>query len=194
MGCVCPPVKGTLVSTLATLSAASQSKVAELTSKLNNRKDWVISEIVSVYKSDAAITPQHLLVGVTGKFAIGAVFAGWYVFKSGVNPSDLNITFIANNYPAISVKDSPSAMLAEIDSVYKAVQSADKAAADADNQSGVAFKSALNDLSKAFDKVSAKIVSQDTDAVAAVMLLQVRMASLAKAVGLQQEKTPVSVK
>ena len=173
-------------TTLVTLSDASKALVSSLTDKLNNRKDWLLSEIVSVYKADAAITPQHLLVGIKGKANIGAVFAAWYAHKSGISTSALNITLIGENYSSIVVKSDAAAMTAELARVAEEAKTAKRAANQADNEAGKAFKTALDSIKKGFDLAAEKIVIRD---------LESQLLALKAKVGLnQQETTPLVTK
>jgi len=158
------------MSHLSVLSDISSKAVTALVEKFNNKKAWLISEIVSLYKTDPLITPEHLLVGMKGISNIGLTYGAWYVNKSGVTADSLNITFIGNHYASIKVMNTPEAMFAEIAAVKSVVDTARKAVDASDASAGIALSNALIELHKEFDKV-AKVVPVYSDSAAAMIVL-----------------------
>jgi hypothetical protein len=164
--------------TLAQLSQATQSRINTLTERFNDKKGWHISEIVSLYADDVAVSPEHLLVGLKGKQNVGTAYAAWYVHKSGVDAKAMNITFIANNYSSIQVKSSPEAMRAELARVSSLAMDESKSLAMADAQAGTAIIAQLEALSNQFDKVAKTIVVPTPASDALVMGLKVKFEKL----------------
>jgi hypothetical protein len=164
--------------TLAQLSQATQSRINTLTERFNDKKGWHISEIVSLYADDVAVSPEHLLVGLKGKQNVGTAYAAWYVHKSGVDAKAMNITFIANNYSSIQVKPSPEAMRAELARVSSLAMDESKSLAMADAQAGTAIIAQLEALSNQFDKVAKTIVVPTPASDALVMGLKVKFEKL----------------
>lgn len=165
-------------ATLPTLTDKSKTLVSAIVGKLNNRKDWVLGEIVSVYQADPAITPQHLLVDVKGKMNVGAIFAAWYAHKSGIASASLNISLIADNYASIRVASSPEEMAKELARVADEARNAKRAANQADNASGKHFTNGLNTIKDALDSISKTIMTPSVDNTALLMQLQSRLGAL----------------
>jgi chaperonin cofactor prefoldin len=165
-------------TTLVPLSDISNKAVSVLVDKFNNKKSWLISEIVSLYKSDSAITPEHLLAGIKGTNNIGLAYGAWYVIKSGITPDLLAVSFIGKNYASIQVKTTPEAMLAEIAKVKDEADTAQKAVDVSNALAGTALINALSTLSAEFDKVAKTLPIHSVAAEAQIMLLQVKLDAL----------------
>lgn len=166
------------MTTLSTLSTTAQSAVDALCSKIENKKDWTLSTIVEVYSLDASITPQHLLAGVKKKSSIGEIFGAWYIHKSGISSSALNIRFIAENYASIRVFNTAEAMADELKQVSKDVVAAKIAADRLAAERGESLTNALNDLSKEFDSVAETIMVPSVQSDALIMSLQTKLDAL----------------
>lgn len=166
------------MTTLSTLSTTAQSAVDALCSKIENKKDWTLSTIVEVYALDASITPQHLLAGVKKKSSIGEIFGAWYIHKSGIASSALNIRFIAENYASIRVLDTAEAMADELKQVGKAVVAAKAAADRTAAERGESLTNALTDLSKEFDAVAQTIMVPSAKSDELIMALQTKLDTL----------------
>ena len=160
--------------TLAKLSDSTQSRIDRLVEKFSDKKGWHISEIVAEYRADSAVTPEHLLVGLKGKQNIGTAYAAWYAHKSGIDSKVLNITFIANNYGSIQVKDTPEAMKAELARVSSLAMDEKKSQAMADALAGTAIVTELDSLSDQFDKVAKTITVVTPASDALVMALKAK--------------------
>jgi hypothetical protein len=163
---------------LAKLTDSTQARITALCDRFNDKKGWHISEIVTEYAADPAVTPEHLLVGLKGKQNVGTAYAAWYVHKSGVDAKAMNITFIANNYSAIQVQSTPEAMSAELARVSAVAIDLKKSLDMADALAGTAIVSAYSSISDEFDKAAKTIVVPSDAATALVMTLRVKMANL----------------
>lgn len=163
---------------LAQLTPSTQARLDALCVRFNGKKAWLISEIVTEYAADAAVTPEHLLVGLKGNQNIGTAYAAWYVHKSGVDANAMNITFIANNYSSIQVQDTPDKMNAELARVSALAIDLKKSLAMADALAGTAIVGQLEALSDQFDKVAKTIIVPSSASHALVMTLSVKMAKL----------------
>lgn len=175
-GDTCPPRKQAM--SLTKLTQATQDRINALCDRFNDKKGWLISEIVAEYVADTLVTPEHLLVGLKGKQNIGTAYAAWYVHKSGVDAKAMNITFIANNYSSIQVQSTPEAMSAELARVSGLAIDLKKSLAMADALAGTAIVASLTALSDEFDKVAKTIIVPSNAANALVMTLRVKMANL----------------
>ena len=163
---------------LAVLAAGTQARLDALCSRFNDKKGWHISEIVTEYAADSAVTPEHLLVGLKGKQNIGTAYAAWYVHKSGVDAKSMNITFIANNYASIKVQNTAEAMRAELARVASLANDHQKSLAMADALAGTAIVAQLEALSDQFDKVAKTIIVPTAASDALVMTLKVKFEKL----------------
>jgi hypothetical protein len=163
---------------LAKLTDSTQARINALCDRFNDKKGWHISEIVAEYAADPAVTPEHLLVGLKGKQNVGTAYAAWYVHKSGVDAKSMNITFIANNYASIQVKNSPEAMRAELARVSSLAIDEKKSLAMADALSGTAIVAQLEALSEQFDKTAKTIMRPTPASDALVMSLKVKFEKL----------------
>lgn len=159
----------------ATLAPASQALVNKVVDDFNNKKEWLISQLVDVYKKDAAITPEHFLLGLKGKQNIGTAYAAWYVHKSGISADKLNITFIANNYDSIKVQTSVTLMEAELKRVSNERDAVDNAIADKELTEGKTFGEAVAAADKALAKAMGTLAVATKPNTAAVMALQAKM-------------------
>ena len=175
-GDTCPPRKQAM--SLTKLTQATQDRINALCDRFNDKKGWLISEIVAEYVADTLVTPEHLLVGLKGKQNVGTAYAAWYVHKSGVDAKAMNITFIANNYSSIQVQSTPEAMSAELTRVSGLAIDLKKSLAMADALAGTAIVASLTALSDEFDKVAKTIIVPSNAANALVMTLRVKMANL----------------
>jgi hypothetical protein len=175
---------------LAKLTDSTQARITALCDRFNDKKGWHISEIVTEYVADPAVTPEHLLVGLKGKQNVGTAYAAWYVHKSGVDAKAMNITFIANNYSAIQVQSTPEAMSAELARVSAVAIDLKKSLDMADALAGTAIVNAFSSISDEFDKAAKTIVVPSDAATALVMTLRVKMANLE---ALYQASFPVKV-
>jgi hypothetical protein len=174
---------------LAKLTDSTQARINALCDRFNDKKGWHISEIVAEYAADPAVTPEHLLVGLKGKQNIGTAYAAWYVHKSGVDAKSMNITFIANNYASIQVKNTPEDMRAELARVSSLAIDEAKSMAMADALAGTAIVAQLESLSDQFDKVAKTIIVPTDASDALVMTLKVKFEKL-----LAQYETSIKVK
>lgn len=174
---------------LAQLTDSTQARINALCDRFNNKKGWLISEIVAEYAADPAVTPEHLLVGLKGKQNVGTAYAAWYVHKSGVDAASMNITFIANNYASIQVKNTPELMRAELARVSSLAIDNQKSMAMADALAGTAIVAQLEVLSDQFDKVAKTIIVPTDASDALVMTLKVKFEKL-----LAQYETSLKVK
>ena len=163
---------------LATLNDGTQARLNALCERFNNKKGWHISEIVAEYVADSSVTPEHLLVGLKGKQNVGTAYAAWYVHKSGVDAKSMNITFIANNYSSIQVKQTPEEMRAELARVSSLAIDEAKSLAMADALAGTAIVSQLEALSNQFDKVAKTVIVPTPASDALVMALKVKFENL----------------
>ncbi len=163
---------------LTKLTQATQDRIDALCDRFNNKKAWLISEIVREYVADALVTPEHLLVGLKGKQNVGTAYAAWYVHKSGVDATVMNITFIANNYSSIQVQNTPDKMRAELKRVSDIVIKKKDDDAMVLALAGTAIVDAYQALSDEFDKVAGTIIVPTNASTALVMTLRVKMAKL----------------
>ena len=163
---------------LSPLSASTQARLTALCDRLNNKKQTFISEIVSVYASDASITPEHILVGLKGNTNLGLAYGAWYVHKSGISADLMNTTFIANNYDLIVVQDSPEKMAGELARVSAMVQAVKKATADAEAQQGLALTKALTSLDEELGSVAKTLLIPSEASDALVMTIKVKTEKL----------------
>jgi len=163
---------------LAQLTPATQARIDAKVAQFNDKKGWHISEIVSEYAADPAVTPEHWLVGLKGKQNVGTAYAAWYVHKSGVDAKAMNITFIANNYSSIQVQTTPEKMNAELARVSAVAIDLKKSLAMADALAGTAIVNAYSSLNDEFDKVAKTIIVPSDAATALVMTMRVKMANL----------------
>jgi hypothetical protein len=163
---------------LAKLTDSTQARITALCDRFNDKKGWHISEIVTEYVADPAVTPEHLLVGLKGKQNVGTAYAAWYVHKSGVDAKAMNITFIANNYASIQVQDTPEKMNAELARVSALAIDEKKSLAMADALAGTAIVAQLEALSDQFDKVAKTIIVPSDASDALVMTLKVKFEKL----------------
>jgi len=161
--------------TLAQLSDSTQSRINALVAKFGDKKGWHISEIVAEYRADSAVTPEHLLLGLKGKQNIGTAYAAWYSHKSGIDSKVLNITFIANNYGIIQVKNTPEDMKAELARVNSLVVDEKRTQAYADAMAGTAIVNVLEDTSDDFDKLGKTVIVVTPASDALVMAMKVKM-------------------
>jgi hypothetical protein len=173
--------------TLAQLSQATQSRINTLTERFNDKKGWHISEIVSLYADDVAVSPEHLLVGLKGTQNVGTAYAAWYVHKAskGLTPEQvkeltkaMNITFIANNYSSIKVQNTPEDMRAELARVSSLAIDESKSVAMADALAGKAIVDQLDALNKQFDKAAKTVMVPTPASDALVMALKVKYEQL----------------
>jgi len=178
---------------LATLNDATQARLNALCSRFNDKKGWHISEIVAEYVADPAVTPEHILVGLKGKQNIGTAYAAWYVHKSGVDAKSMNITFIANNYSSIQVKNTPEEMRAELARVSSLAIDEAKSLAMADALAGTAIVAQLEALSDQFDKVAKTIIVPTPASDALVMALKVKFEKLLSQYQLNQVQEKESI-
>jgi len=142
--------------TLSTLSPASQTAVSTISNKLNNRKDWVLSEIIAVYKSDATITPEHLMVRVKGTFNTGAVYGAWFNHKTGIDLGLLNLAWIGKNYHLLTADETLASQIKDIKDAQKSAVNAQR---DADIMNGTATIEAFTGVVNAFKVASESPVS-----------------------------------
>jgi hypothetical protein len=172
---------------LAKLTDSTQARINALCDRFNDKKGWHISEIVTEYVADPAVTPEHLLIGLKGNQNIGTAYAAWYVHKAskGLTPEQvkdlikaMNITFIANNYSAIQVQDTPDKLKAELSRVSAIAIDLKKSLAMADAMAGTAIVSAFSSISDEFDNAAKTIIVPSDAATALVMTLRVKMANL----------------
>ena len=175
-GDTCPPRKQAM--SLTKLTQGTQDRIDALCARFNDKKGWLISEIVAEYVADSLVTPEHLLVGLKGKQNVGTAYAAWYVHKSKVDTKAMNITFIANNYSSIQVQDTPDAMRAELARVSDIAIKTKKDIAMADALAGTAIVDAYQALSDEFDNVTRTIIVPSPASTALVMTLRVKMAKL----------------
>ena len=163
---------------LAVLAAGTQARLDALYARFNDKKGWLISEIVAEDVADPAVTPEHLLVGLGGKQNVGFAYAAWYVHKSGVDATAMNITFVANNYSSIQVQDTPEKMNAELARVSDIAIKTKRDKAMANALAGTAAVDAYQALSDEFDNVARTIIVTSPASDALVMTLRVKMAKL----------------
>lgn len=163
---------------LSSLNPNTQKRVDALVARFNDKKSWLISEIVAEYKLDSALTPEHLLKGLKGAQNVGTAYGAWYVHKSGVEASAISTIFVANNYNKIVVKDNPADMLGELARVSALVTADKRAEADRNASTGVALAEGLTSISESIAKVSKLplVPSQASDGL--IMALEVAIASL----------------
>jgi len=160
--------------TLAKLSDSTQSRINALVAKFGDKKGWHISEIVAEYRADSAVTPEHLLLGLKGKQNVGTAYGAWYAHKSGIDSKVLNITFIANHYGTIQVKDTPEAMKAELARVASLAMDEKRSEAMADALAGKAIINELESVSDQFDKMAKTITVVTPASDALVMALKAK--------------------
>lgn len=163
---------------LAKLTDSTQARIDALCARFNDKKSWLISEIVAEYVADPAVTPEHLLVGLKGKQNVGTAYAAWYVHKSGVDAKAMNITFIANNYSSIQVQSTPQAMNDELARVSALAIDIKRSLANADALAGTALVEAYTSISEELDKAAKTLVVPSDAATALIMTLRVKMANL----------------
>ena len=163
---------------LTKLTQATQDRINALCDRFNDKKGWLISEIVAEYVADSLVTPEHLLVGLKGPQNVGFAYAAWYVHKSKVDAKAMNITFIANNYSSIQVQDTPEKMNIELARVSGIAIKTKNDKATSDALAGTAAVNAYQALSDEFDNVAQTIIVASPASDALVMTLRVKMAKL----------------
>ena len=142
--------------TLSTLSPASQTAVSTISDKLNNRNVWVLSEIVAIYKSDATITPEHIMVRVKGIINTGAVYGAWFNHKTGIDLGLLNLAWIGKNYHLLTADET---LASQMNDIKHAQKSAVEVQRDADIVNGIATVKAFTGVVNAFKVASESPVS-----------------------------------
>ena len=104
-------------------------------------KVTLITEIVAVFKAFPNATPEKVLQGKWASGFVGRTYGAWFVHKSGISASLINVPFVAKNFDAIKVQTSAPAMADELTRVYKEVKAASDALKASDKASGKAFTS-----------------------------------------------------
>lgn len=186
-------------TTLAKVSESTQKKIDSVTSRLNNTTSAFISDVLAVYQSDAAVTPQHFIVDLTppkaGKASTryGIVQAAWYVHKSGLTIDQIKgyVMVIARNYSTIKVESTADAMLASLKAIKDTEDADTKAANRTANESGAKFIEGLDDLDDLLDDLNDYIPTASPVAIAKFMSIKAKVAVVEQKIKfLSQEKEP----
>ena len=115
-----------------------------------------MSEIIAVYKSDATITPEHLMVRVKGTFNTGAVYGAWFNHKTGIDLGLLNLAWIGKNYHLLTADETLASQIKDIKDAQKSAVNAQR---DADIMNGTATIEAFTGVVNAFKVASESPVS-----------------------------------
>jgi hypothetical protein len=163
------------MSTLTTLTPASANLVGEIVGKLNNRKAWVINDIIAVYKADSNITPEHLMVGVKGTLNTGAVYSAWYHHKTGIDLGMLNLAWVGKRYHLLT---ADSTLGAQITALKEGEAAAVRADNDAKINNGTATVEAFDSVVSAFASAAKAPVSGNPAVGAKIAEMELALASL----------------
>jgi len=166
-----------MLMSLATLSSKSQAIVANRQTRLADSKRDV-KDIVLDYKAGADITPEHMAQGVKAGLNIGRIYGAWYIHKSKIDATALNVAFISKHYNRIVVKDDASAMADELARVANLVKDEEATKSRADLMAGTAFRNTVEDLNKALVKAASVLAVPSAVNDALVMTLKVNADAL----------------
>ena len=141
-------------------------------------KVTLITEIVDVFKAFPNATPEMVLKGKWASGFVGRTYGAWYVVKSGISASLINVPFVAKNFDDIKVQASAQTMEDELTRVYKLRKSerADQLAAE--KATGKAFNDNLVEASNAVVLVKNTHTVYSEQAEANLALLEAQVASL----------------
>jgi hypothetical protein len=112
-------------------------------------KVTLITEIVDVFKAFPNATPEMVLQGKWASGFVGRTYGAWYVVKSDISASLINVPFVAKNFDAIKVQSSAKTMEDELTRVYKEVKATRDGLTASDKASGKAFNDNLVEANNA---------------------------------------------
>jgi hypothetical protein len=164
------------MSTMTTADAVSALQASQGTNEA--LKVTLITEIVDVMKAHPTATPEMVLRGKWASGFVGRTYGAWYVVKSGISASLINVAFVAKNFDEIKVQTSAKAMEDELTRVYNLRKSerADQVAAE--KATGKAFNDNLIEASNAVVLVKNTPAVYSEVADTNLALLEAQVASL----------------
>jgi len=149
------------MTTITTLATETATAVKVLWKQLNDKKGWTIDTITAVYAIDPAVTPEHLVVGLTGnsKQNKGFIYAAWAVHKKLVSDAGmLNINWLAANYSKLVFDSTLGAQITALKDGQKAEA---LSAHDTAITNGTYTVEGLTDLEAAFTLASKLPISSN---------------------------------
>jgi len=149
------------MSTLTTLSPEASDAVKVLWGKLNDKKGWTIDTVKDIYASYPAVTPEHLVVGVTNKQNEGFIYAAWAVHKNLIDAGMVNINWMSANHSRLVFDSTLGAQITAIKEGDKAATAVER---DASIQDGSYTVEGLATLESAFT-LAAKLPMSSNKAV-----------------------------